>query len=74
VYSPPLFNIDMSMFKSVTVKEHYKIQFRAEVLNVTNTVLFASPSTSITSTSTFGVITSQTNFPRLVSLGARITF
>ena len=74
VYSPPLFNVDMSMFKSVTIKEHYKIQFRAEVLNVTNTVLFGNPSTSITSTSTFGVITSQTNFPRLVSLGARITF
>ena len=74
VYSPPLFNFDGSMFKTVTVKEHYKLQFRAEVLNVTNTVLFNSPSSSISNTSTFGTITSQTNFPRLVSLGARITF
>lgn len=74
VYSPGVFNFDMSMFKTVTIKEHYKIQFRAEALNVTNTVLFGSPSTSISSPGSFGLITSQTNFPRLISLGARITF
>ncbi len=74
VYSPPLFNIDASMFKTITIKEHYKVQFRAEGLNVTNTVLFASPTLNVNSPSTFGVITSQTNFPRLIQLGARITF
>ena len=74
VYSPPLFNVDASMFKTVTIKEHYKVQFRMEALNVTNTVLFGNPSTSISSPATFGLITSQTNFPRLISLGARITF
>jgi hypothetical protein len=74
VYSPPLFNIDASLFKTVTIKEYYKFQFRAEALNLTNTVLFASPSLNVSSPSTFGVITSQTNFPRLIQLGARITF
>ncbi len=74
VYSPPLFNIDASIYKTVTIKEFYKFQFRAEALNLTNTVLFASPSTSISSPGTFGVITSQTNFPRLIRLGVRITF
>jgi hypothetical protein len=74
VYSPFLFNIDGSMFKTVTIKEHYKVQFRAEVLNTTNTVLFGNPATNISTPSTFGTITSQTNFPRLVSLGARIRF
>jgi trimeric autotransporter adhesin len=74
VYSPSLFNIDLSVFKTVTVKERYKMQFRAEALNVTNTVLFASPSTNISSPGTFGTITSQTNFPRLIQLGARVTF
>jgi hypothetical protein len=62
------------MFKTVTIKEHYRVQFRAEVLNVTNTVLFSNPSTNISSPGTFGLITAQGNFPRLVSLGARITF
>ena len=74
VYSPPLFNIDASMFKTVTIKEHYKFQFRAEALNLTNTVLFANPTLNVNSPSTFGVITSQTNFPRMLQLGARITF
>jgi len=62
------------MFKTVTIKEHYKVQFRAEALNVTNTVLFGNPSTNISSPASFGLITAQTNFPRLISLGARITF
>ena len=74
VYSPPLFNIDASLAKTVTVKEHYKVQFRAEALNATNTVLFASPSTNISSPGTFGLITSQTNFPRLFQISVRITF
>ncbi len=74
VYSPSLFNLDVSMYKTVTVKEYYKFQFRAEALNVTNTVLFASPSTNISSPGTFGVITSQTNFPRLIRLGVGFTF
>jgi hypothetical protein len=74
VYSPSLFNIDASIFKTVTFKEHYHVQFRAESLNVTNTVLFASPSTNISSPGTFGDITSQTNFPRLFQISVRITF
>jgi len=74
VYSPPLFNIDASIYKTYTVKEYYRFQFRAEALNLTNTVLFASPSTNVSSPGTFGVITSQTNFPRLIRLGVRFTF
>jgi hypothetical protein len=73
VYGPGLFNFDASMFKTFTIKEKYKGQFRAEALNVTNTVLFANPTTSINS-STFGTITSQTNYPRLIQLGFRFTF
>jgi hypothetical protein len=74
VYSPSLFNIDASLFKTVTFKEYYHVQFRAEALNLTNTVLFASPSTNISSPGTFGDITSQTNFPRLFQISVRITF
>jgi trimeric autotransporter adhesin len=75
VYSPSLFNIDASMFKTVTFKEYYKVQFRAEALNVTNTVLFSSPaSLSISSPGSFGQITSQSNFPRLFQISVRVTF
>jgi hypothetical protein len=74
VYSPSLFNIDASLHKTVTFKEYYHVQFRAEALNLTNTVLFAAPTTNVSSPSTFGAITSQTNFPRLFQISVRITF
>ena len=74
MYSPPLFNIDASLHKMVTFKEYYHVQFRAEALNLTNTVLFASPTLNVSSPGTFGVITSQTNFPRLFQISVRITF
>jgi hypothetical protein len=74
VYSPALFNIDASVHKTVTFKEYYHVQFRAEALNLTNTVLFASPTLNVSTPSTFGTITSQTNFPRMLQLSVRITF
>ncbi len=74
VSGPGLFNIDFSVFKSFTIRERIKAQFRAEALNATNTPLFGNPGTTLTSPSTFGVITSQINYPRLVQLGLRFTF
>ena len=74
VSGPGLFNIDFSVFKSFTIRERIKAQFRAEALNATNTPLFGNPGTTVTSPSTFGVITSQINYPRLVQLGLRFTF
>ncbi|HEX4135106.1 MAG TPA: carboxypeptidase-like regulatory domain-containing protein [Bryobacteraceae bacterium] len=74
VSGPGLFNIDFSVFKSFTIRERIKAQFRAEALNATNTPYFGNPGTTITSPSSFGVITSQINYPRLVQLGLRFTF
>jgi hypothetical protein len=73
IRSPGLFSWDMSVNKAFTIRERIKAQFRAEALNATNTVLFGNPGTTLTS-STFGVITSQINYPRLVQLGLRFTF
>jgi hypothetical protein len=73
VRGPGLFNWDLSIFKTFSIKERIKAQFRAEALNATNTVYFGTPNTTITSSS-FGVITSQINNPRLIQLGVRISF
>ncbi|HYA18415.1 MAG TPA: TonB-dependent receptor [Bryobacteraceae bacterium] len=70
---PGLFNWDASLFKSFLVRERLKAQFRFEALNATNTPYFGTPNTTLTS-STFGVITSQINNPRMLQLGARFTF
>jgi trimeric autotransporter adhesin len=70
---PGLFNWDASIFKTVTIRERVKAQFRFEALNSTNTVEFANPNTTFTNSS-FGLITSQVNHPRFLQLGARVTF
>ena len=70
---PGLFNWDLSLFKTFAVHERFKAQFRAEALNTANTVYFGNPTTNINSSS-FGVITTQINNPRLLQLGVRFTY
>jgi hypothetical protein len=66
-------NWDMSIFKAISITERFKGQFRAEALNAFNTPMFAAPNTSFGSGS-FGKITSQVNFSRMVQLGIRLYF
>jgi hypothetical protein len=66
-------NWDLSVFKSIRITETFKGQFRAEALNAFNTPMFAGPNTSFGSGS-FGKITSQVNFSRMVQLGLRLFF
>jgi hypothetical protein len=70
---PGLFNLDFSIFKTFAIRERIKAQFRAEALNATNTPYFGTPNTTLTSSS-FGLITSQINNPRLIQLGVRVAF
>jgi hypothetical protein len=70
---PGQVNWDASLFKSVTVKEKLKAQFRLEALNLTNTPLFAAPNGAFGSTN-FGKITSQVNFSRQLQLALRFSF
>ena len=69
---PGMANTDFSMFKSVHL-ERFTGQFRAEVFNLTNTPQFYGPATQWGS-STFGKITTQANFPRVIQLGIRLAF
>lgn len=70
---PGLFNWDVSVFKTFSILERVRAQFRAEALNATNTPQFGTPSTNINSAA-FGTITTQVNNSRLIQLGARVTF
>ena len=66
-------NWDFAFFKNTTIGEKYNLQFRAEVFNLTNRVQFSAPNTTAGST-TFGVVTGQSNNPRLVQLALRLRF
>ncbi|HXK06039.1 MAG TPA: TonB-dependent receptor [Verrucomicrobiae bacterium] len=66
-------NWDMSLFKTLSITEKFKGQFRAEALNAFNTPMFAAPNATFGSGS-FGKITSQVNFSRMIQLGIRLYF
>ncbi len=64
-------NLDLSMFKVVSVAGRVRLQARLEAFNALNRVQFGSPNTSVISSS-FGVVTSQANTPRQLQLGLKL--
>lgn len=73
VLGPGLCNVDLSIIRSFSIVENYKLQFRAEAFNLNNTPQFSNPGNTIGS-NTFGVITSTANQPRIVQLALRLDF
>jgi len=75
VMSDGVFNIDLSVFKVFPIRERFKLQFRAEVFNLTNTPTFEVPGQALNS-ATFGMVTA-TAFspkPREVQLALKLAF
>jgi trimeric autotransporter adhesin len=70
---PGISSWDASVFKTFSVTEKLKAQFRAEALNAFNTPQFRNPNGAF-GNANFGRITSQANFPRLIQLGVRFYF
>uniref|UniRef100_Q01ZH1 TonB-dependent transporter Oar-like beta-barrel domain-containing protein n=1 Tax=Solibacter usitatus (strain Ellin6076) TaxID=234267 RepID=Q01ZH1_SOLUE len=64
-------NENVSLAKTFSVTERFRIDFRAEAFNVFNRVVFGGPQTSLNS-STFGVISSQANSPRQMQGGLKL--
>ena len=86
-YGPGYLNSDLSLNKDFRVTERVHAEFRAEALNAFNTPQFATPNLSVgsalvdktgavtkTRNSGAGQITGTLGFPRLVQLGARLSF
>ena len=66
-------NENVSLQKSFFFTEKVKMDFRWELFNVLNRVVFNQPDTNITS-GTFGRITSQFNSPRQMQFGLKLHF
>ena len=79
LYGPGNYNLDMALVRSFPLKftESAKLNFRAEMYNVTNHTKFAVASTAWTTSTTasFGQVTSDATATRkAVQLSGRITF
>ncbi len=66
-------DLDFSIFKNFHVGERFTLQFHAESFNLFNRVQFGVPNQTEGSSS-FGVVTSQTNTPRELQFALKVLF
>src|SRR5262249_22550071 len=76
IIGPNLWNVDTSLIRVFTVKERFKIQFRAEAFNTLNHPSFQQPSTAIFAgnvlNASAGRITATTSSPRQIQFGLKV--
>jgi len=66
-------NWDLAIFKKTQIKEDINVEFRMEAFNLFNRVQFAAPSTDVNGT-TYGIVTSQANRPRILQFALRLHY
>jgi len=70
--APGYRDIDLGIFRNISIGERFVLQIRGEATNAFNMVSLSAPTANLAS-SLNGKITSATS-PRLIQLGARLTF
>jgi hypothetical protein len=77
---PGLFDMDLSLFKTFTVRDRYRLEARAEAFNSLNWVNLGNPNTTFSPNAqgvnvngAFGHITSAGN-ARSIQIGLRLAF
>jgi hypothetical protein len=67
-------NWNVAACRNFSITERIRLQFRSEIFNVAHRVQFGPPGTTVGTPGQFGVVTSQTNDPRLVQFAARLNW
>jgi len=67
-------NLDLSIFRQFPITERFRIEFRFETFNLTNTPVWAIPVTNLDSTLLFGRVTQTANVPRQLQFGLKLYF
>jgi hypothetical protein len=73
INNPNNYGVDVNLRREFVLLEKLKLSLQGDAFNVFNLVTWAPPSTNISS-SAFGKITAQGNQPRVLQIGARISF
>ena len=66
-------NLDLSLFRQFPITERFRIEFRFEAFNATNTPVWAVPVSSLEAPN-FGAVTHTANVARQLQFGAKLYF
>ena len=64
--------LDMTLSKNFRFKENYRIQFRTEIFNITNSPQFAPPNVNF-GNAQFGTVSAQGNQPRIIQFALKLS-
>lgn len=67
-------NEDFGLMKRVFVNEDVNVEFRFEVFNAFNRVIYGNPAASVSNPAGFGTVGGQSNQPRQGQFGLKISF
>jgi hypothetical protein len=73
ITGPSFFNVDFSMQKSFQPLERVRVTLRGDFFNIFNNVYLNAPGASVSSTSTFGKVSSAGD-PRILQIALRVHF
>lgn len=65
--------VDLMLGKNTRFRERFRLQFRAEAFNISNTPRF-SPPNAVFGNPQFGIINAQSNLPRIVQFGLKLLY
>ena len=73
ILGPGAWDFDSSISRYFQIKEGMRFEFRAEAFNTFNTTRLGNPGTTLSSTTTFGKITTALD-PRILQFGGKFVF
>jgi outer membrane receptor protein involved in Fe transport len=71
--SDPYKNFDLSLFRQFPITENKRLEFRFEMFNAFNQVVYGEPDAN-SSDPTYGVVSSTANVPRQLQFGLKLYF
>jgi hypothetical protein len=71
---PNFWNTDFALVKAFTLREPLHLEFRAELFNLFNHPNFGNPGANVSSSGSFGVISSTVSSPRIAQFALKLRF